>query len=94
MAEAEFLFENDLKRTQRELCRCDWYTMQPPGVRAALQNMCFNLGLPRLLSFKKMIAALEKKDYLLASIEALNSKWAKQVGQRSKDIALVISEGK
>lgn len=57
-------------------------------------NMCFNLGISRLKGFKRMIVALEKKNYTVAAMEALDSKWSTQVGQRAKDIALMIREGK
>ena len=46
--------------------------------------MAFNLGLPRLKKFKKMFAALNKKDYKTASKEGLDSKWADQVYNRAR----------
>ena len=92
--EADFLFDNDFHSCERQLARCSWYVDQPEGVQAALINMCFNLGLPRLKGFKRMIAALETKNYALAAQEALNSKWATQVGQRARDIAVMLREGK
>ncbi len=53
-------------------------------------NMCFNLGWPRLSSFKKMLAALQVKDYETAAREALNVRWAQQVGGRAQRIAHMI----
>lgn len=92
--EADFLFENDFARCEKELSECAWYVNQPEGVRGALINMCFNLGLPKLKGFKRMIEALKVKNYTLAAQEALNSKWASQVGNRAKDIAVMLREGK
>ncbi len=92
-AEGDFMFDNDFARCERELAPYPWYVNQPEGVQAALMNMCFNLGIGRLLGFRKMIMALTAKDYTTAAIEALDSKWAKQVGQRAKDVALMIREG-
>lgn len=92
--EADFLFDNDFNRCERELGAYAWYTDQPEGVKGALMNMCFNLGLPRLLGFKRMIAALEAKNYNLVAKEALDSKWATQVGDRAKDVAVMLREGK
>lgn len=91
--EAELMLDNDIENCQKELSSFDWYYSQPLHVRDALINMCFNLGLPRLLGFKRMIAALEKKDYTTAAAEALDSRWAKQVGQRAKDVACMMREG-
>ncbi len=91
--EAELMFQNDLKRTLSELDLCDWYVNQPEHVKNALINMNFNLGLPKLLEFTGMINALKDKNYTLAAQEALNSLWAKQVGQRAKDVALMMRQG-
>ncbi len=91
--EADYLFDNDFDSCERQLSNYSWYADQPQGVQAALINMCFNLGLPRLKGFKRMIAALEAKNYTLAAQEALNSKWATQVGQRAKDVAVMLREG-
>lgn len=94
LEEAEFLFENDFARVQKELSLYNWYKIQPAEVQYALINMCFNLGITKLLGFTRMIAALIMKDYAKAAEEALDSKWAKQVPNRAKDIAVMIREGK
>lgn len=47
--------------------------------RACLINLAFNLGLPRLLGFRKMIAAIRNGDWPLAAYEARRSKWFHQV---------------
>lgn len=91
--EADFMFDNDFARCQRELAPFPWYTNQPQNVQDALMNMCFNLGIAKLLGFRKMIMALTAKDYTKAAIEALDSKWAGQVGQRAKDVALMMRQG-
>lgn len=53
----------------------------------ALINMTFNMGAGRLGFFHKMWAALAAGDYYEAARQALDSKWAKQVGVRSTRIA-------
>lgn len=88
--EAELMFQNDLKHTVAELESCTWYEPLPDAIKCALINMNFNLGIHRLLEFKEMIAALENKNYREAARAALNSLWAQQVGQRAKDIAVMI----
>ncbi len=86
--EAEFLLENDLRRSLADLDRAlPWWHGLSEASRRGLVNMCFNLGLPRLLTFKKMLAALQAGDGDLAADEALDSKWAGQVGDRAKRIA-------
>lgn len=91
--EGDYLFDNDFARCERELAPYPWYVNQPQNVQDALMNMCFNLGIGKLLGFRKMIIALTTKDYTTAAIEALDSKWATQVGQRAKDVAVMIRQG-
>jgi lysozyme len=90
--EANLMFENDLARCQKELAPYPWFQNQPENVQAALINMNFNLGISRLVEFRQMIFALTAKDYTKAAMEALNSKWALQVGNRAKEIALMIRQ--
>jgi len=92
--EAELMFQNDLNRTIRELHHQPWFSNLPTNVRQALINMNFNLGIEKFLSFKKMIKALINRDYTTAAVECLDSIWANQVGQRAKDVAVMIREGK
>ena len=55
----------------------------PPNVTEVLIEMIFQLGKKRFLTFKKMIKALKKQDYILASKEMENSLWKKQTPKRA-----------
>lgn len=90
--EADFMLDNDIEECQRCLLKYSWYNIQPYDTKCALVDMCFNLGIPRLLLFKRMISALEKKDYKTAAAEALDSKWAKQVPNRAEYIASIFKK--
>jgi len=59
----------------------------------AVVNMIFNLGLRGFLGFKRMNAALFLHNYDLAAKEALDSKWAVQVGDRARELAAQIKNG-
>ena len=86
--EAVVLLENDFLDALIETVRqFPWSRGLPVPQRRALVNMCFNLGLRRLSGFVKMLAALEAGDGELAAAEALDSKWAGQVGDRAERIA-------
>lgn len=61
--------------------------------KGVVVNMLFNLGRPRLLKFKKFLAALREKDYDLASKEMLDSKWATQVKGRAVELAEMMEKG-
>lgn len=91
--EIDYLLESDIRRCEKELDRFSWFADMDVVRQDALINMCFNLGFTRLLNFKNMLAALAEGKYDMAAAEALDSKWAKQVGQRAKDIAHMFSTG-
>lgn len=93
--EAAFLLVRDLERHSVEMDVAFPVAKTLDDVRrAALLNMAFNMGVPRLRTFRKMWAAINEQDWILASIEALDSKWAKQVGYRAKEIAQMIQSGR
>lgn len=58
-----------------------------------LIDMCFNMGISKLMTFKKMLSALDKGDYISASREMLDSKWAHQVKSRANYLACVMQSG-
>ena len=49
--------------------------------------MAFNLGVGGLLAFTKMFAALQERDWDRAAAEMLDSRWARQVGDRAVRLA-------
>ena len=86
--EAIWLLHNDIRRIFFGMeTQVPWVIDLPEPAKRALVNMLFNLGWPRLSGFKKMLAALEADDFELAADEALDSKWARQVGDRAERIA-------
>ena len=95
MDEARYLLRNDIRIAKDQCVRNFYFFEDLDQVRQdALVNMCFNMGITRLKGFKKMLKALSEKDYQKAAEEALDSKWAKQVGRRSEDIVYMFIEGK
>ncbi|MGC6517856.1 MAG: glycoside hydrolase family protein [Candidatus Puniceispirillaceae bacterium] len=61
--------------------------------QAALLSMAFNLGGPRLSDFVKLHQALVAGDFEEAATQALDSRWAKQVGRRADEIARLLRSG-
>lgn len=93
-AEARILARNDLAGAERDLDRnVPWWRNFSEARQRALLNMTFNLGWPHLSGFKNMLLALEAEDFEAAAAEALDSKWARQVGERASRIAQLIKEG-
>ncbi len=60
------------------------------GARLALVDMAYNLGRTGLAEFRSMLSALSHGAWALAAAEALDSDWARQVGQRALDDAALI----
>lgn len=90
---AELILEEDFTNVLEELDRnLPWWRELCLSRRRGLVNMAFNLGLPRLLGFKKMLAALKAGDGELAAQEALDSKWAHQVHGRAIRVANLYRE--
>lgn len=93
LKEAEELLRQDLVVANIDLNDFYWYDDLTFCRKRALLNMMFNLGFTKFRKFKKMIAAFEDSNYPLAASEALDSKWAGQVGSRATRIATLIREG-
>ena len=91
--EIDYLLENDIKRCKQELVSLSWFPDLDPVRQDAIVNLCFNLGLTRLIGFQNAIGAMAVGDYEKAADEFLDSRWAKQVGQRSLDVAHMIRTG-
>ena len=58
-----------------------------------LLSMCFNLGINKLLQFKKMLLALENNNFELAAAEMKDSKWYRQVKRRGEKLCFMMSHG-
>lgn len=93
-AEALAMLDADLEAVEGELDRrAPWWRGLPAPARRGLANMAFNLGWPRLAGFRRMLAALEAGEWDRAADEALDSRWAAQVGDRARRVAKLFSGG-
>ena len=87
-AEALAMLDADIGAACDDLDRrAPWWRGLPAPARRGLANMAFNLGWPRLSGFRSMLAALEAGDWDRAADEALDSRWAAQVGDRAQRVA-------
>ena len=93
-ADARYLAMNDIKIVENELCRVQPVVNELDAVRQLiLMDMAFNMGVPRLCKFKKMWAAIHEQRFDIASIEMLDSRWAKQVGRRATKLSDAMKNG-
>ena len=56
----------------------------PEEAQLILANMMFNLGRPRLSKFVNLKLAVDSEDWMEASVQMMDSKWAKQVPNRAE----------
>lgn len=93
-AEVYVLLENDIENAMNDLDHnFPGWRQLPDTVQRGMLNMVFNLGWPRFATFKLMIAALQEGNFEEAAREALDSKWAGQVGARAYRIAALFVSG-
>ena len=59
-------------------------------IKGVIIEMCFQLGKPRVMKFKKMWEALKNKDVETASKEMIDSNWHKQTTKRCESLADVM----
>lgn len=88
------LLKNDIARVLAELDKAiPWFRSMSEVRQRVLANMSFNLGLPTLLQFKATLGAMQAGRYDDAASGMMDSKWARQVGQRAVRLAQMMREG-
>jgi lysozyme len=83
--EALMMLDHDLTDCEVALTKYDWYVKLDDVRQGVIIELAFNVGLAKVLAFKKMISALANKDYAGAANELLDSSWATQVGTSRAD---------
>ena len=92
--EIDFMLDNDIAVVVDELAKhFDWFFDLSEVRQRVIADMVFNLGMPRFMQFKNMIAAIEAEDYVQASNEMMDSRWAEQVGLRASRLAEMMETG-
>ena len=93
--EALYLLRNDINRVRREVRHAFPWFDGLNGVRKnVILDMVFNMGLPGFRQFKKTIAAIREKRWREAAVEMLDSRWARQVGKRARDLSAMMETGR
>lgn len=86
--DAETLLLYRLQKMRSELLdRKPSITNYKPEAQDILLEMMYQLGVPRLLLFKRMFRALDNDDYVEASLEMRDSKWYTQTRLRADRLA-------
>ncbi|MBL4664245.1 MAG: hypothetical protein JKY22_12005 [Flavobacteriaceae bacterium] len=87
------MLDNRVRSLTTQLHNIDFWIELSGVRRAVLIDMAYNLGLSGLLKFRRMLAAMEVRDFDKAAIEMENSRWFNQVGNRSKRLQKMMITG-
>lgn len=92
--ESRYLVRNDIKRVSSELDKAiPWWSGLAEARQRVLADMCFNMGITKLLGFHDTLNYTKAGDYVSAARSMLSSLWAKQTGRRADDDAGLMERG-
>lgn len=92
--QVDALLESDLMSVYADLdSNLPWWSTLNDVRQRVLCNMCFNMGITKLLGFKNTLAAMRRGQYTDAAFGMLHSAWATQVGQRAVRLAFQMRNG-
>ena len=91
--EASLMLANDLTSSIKEAQSFPWFNELTDARKRVIVNMIFNIGLSRFKQFKKTIQYLSDREYYRASIEMMDSRWARQVGVRADRLSEMMKNG-
>jgi len=86
----EKLFELDFNEAQQSANDLLEEIEVPETIKGVICEMCFQLGKPRVMKFKKMWEGLEAGDYNKAADEMIDSAWHKQTTSRCESLAELV----
>jgi len=92
--EAVYLCRSRLRNLQLQLSSFPFYKTLDIIRKFVLLNMAYNMGVPRVKGFKKMLTALTQANYELAAAQILDSKAARQLPVRYRRLAQAMATGK
>lgn len=90
----ELLLQQDIDIAEKQVRNAvSCYDTLNEARQYVLVDMCFNMGITKLMGFKRMLRALELGDYKKASDEMKDSKWHSQVKSRAIDLERIMITG-
>jgi lysozyme len=93
-AEAMAMLERDITVTVGTLRdHFPWFANLDTTRQYAVISLGFNLGVHKLSTFKRFLAAMASQQYETAAAEILDSTYATQVGKRAIELAAMIRSG-
>ena len=87
----EMMRNHDIEDARNDcLHQFPWFADLTEQRQWAMIDLCFNMGVNRLMTFKNFLLAMSLGDYETAADHLLDSLYAKQVKGRAREIATMI----
>jgi lysozyme len=92
--EAMVLLQDDIADVQADLTKAlPWWKQLDPIRQRVIQDMCFNLGVYKLLQFNDFLALVKASLFEQAADDMLTTLWARQVGRRARRLSAMMRTG-
>lgn len=88
--ELEAVFDNDFQIALTSAEELLEEIEVPETIKGVIVEMCFQLGKPRVMKFKRMWEGLEAGDYNKSADEMIDSNWHKQTTARCESLAELV----
>ena len=87
------IFLDDVVNAEQDLAvRLEFWDTLPPNIRDILVNLAFNMGVEKLMKFKKTLYFLANKQWENAADELMDSDAARDLPGRYKELSDKIRE--
>ena len=92
--EVMFMLGNDITKHVSEcVVAFPWFEAMDEIRQRAVADLCFNMGLTKLLTFKNTLKCFALGDYDAAADNLMLSRWFSQVGSRGPRIVHMVRTG-
>ena len=91
--ETLMLFENDIQRARDAAHNYSWFDTLCEARQAVVVSMIFQMGAGGFAGFSNTIKHIAERQYYMASLEMLNSLWARQTPARAKRLSQMMATG-
>jgi lysozyme len=93
-AAIDFIYNESVRGVISDLnANLPWWTSLDEVRQRVLANMCFQLGIDKLLGFRKFLAAMRVSNWTVAAGEMQNSIWWGQVPARAARLQQMVLTG-
>ena len=95
LEEAEYLLQNDIAEARSQLLHAfPWMGELNDARISAMINFTFNVGIGTVKKFKNTLSCMQSGEWDKAADEMMDSRWARQVGNRAIEVTDQIRTGK